>query len=114
MAKRGYPRFLFSEAKGAIDKGPFIISTLEPHVICKVHPGLKRTDRIESENIILYYQFFALELLSPKKIDKLHDDWPKISKVMHAMQEWLAAQLSNGVYRMWHENSSPDSPFTIK
>ena len=72
---RAYPRFLFSNPKNTKSKGPFIIHTLPPQVICKVIP-LKNRD-------------FTLDYLDC--FDSAYNG--EISEVMNAMKGWLFNQL---------------------
>ena len=39
MAKRSYPRFLFSDPQNVKSPGPFIIHTIEPRMIFKIIVG---------------------------------------------------------------------------
>ena len=94
---REYPRFIFSNPKNTKSEGPFLVHTLDPYIIFKVHRKNKayhlqrefhsQPERFfESEDI-------ALECLNVKEFPS--NTHSQINSIAEAGMKWLKAQLIN-------------------
>jgi hypothetical protein len=93
---RGYPRFLYSNPQNTADKGPFIISTIEPHVICKFHPGRKDQIDLDPGKPCVSYGNFSLELLRPVMLFPEKEYSNIVEQIVNSMAKWLKAQIREG------------------
>lgn len=91
MAKRQYPRFIFSNPQDTKSKGPFIIHLLKPRMICKVYERrIKEYNASEHINA-LHFGRFAIELLEAwDEVESL-----KYAEIMRLMNEWLWIQIES-------------------
>jgi hypothetical protein len=81
--KREYPRFLFSDPTNTKSPGPFIVHTLSPRKIFRVHWG-------DSERGFILYDL--QDASDPCKPGESGD-------IIRAAEQWLSAQLKCGVIK---------------
>ena len=94
---REYPRFIFSNPKNTKSEGPFLIHTIDPYIIFKVHRKNKAYD-LHRESHAHPARFFesediALECLNVKEFPS--NTHSQINSIAEAGMKWLKAQLIN-------------------
>lgn len=98
---RGYPKFLFSNPQNSKTKGPFIISTIEPFIICRVH---KTANIDQIPDRIFFHRFgditveFLRLLFNPPQQFSYGD---KVQIMLDKMAEWMHYQLAEGHIKDW-------------
>lgn len=93
---RTYPRFLFSNPQDTKSKGPFLISTIPPLIICKV--ALRESAEAEAEKgfseLVGNHSIILLKLLAHKQDGNGFSI--EVRDTMRDMGVWLESQIEKG------------------
>lgn len=87
---RPFPRFLYSDPRNTKSEGPFIVSTLEPLIICKIH-----TKQTAQYSFTVQLGTFTLEFLS-LLVNTPNGYSDEVKETMFDMAKWLRAQIESG------------------
>lgn len=104
---RNYPRFLFSNPQNTKSKGPFVISTIEPIIICKVHKS--NSHEILNNGFCETFASISVEFLRTlmKKPDG-NGYGHEIKDTQMRMAYWLHFQIVEGNIKDWELDTLQD------
>lgn len=89
---RQFPTYIFSNPKNTKNKGPFIIHTIFPKCICKVHDTTDPLYNSDKYPITLHYGRFGIEVLECWDIAS-NEEFDELTR---RINNWLWKQIEIG------------------